>query len=253
MAKSKKSKQDRKAKAAEQETKAAAKAKAKAAATLGLLVDEAKKASKAADKAVKAAEKAEAKAAAAGAPRPKAKPTEAELLKLVLRSTEAKLTDAERKVEALDQQIADFHRRDAQELEDTFEDAIVDAAVEATVEDAVIGTEIAIDLTATDAAEAEAIAEELDEIISEAGSAPEEPSHDGEAAAAAEVFEAGDAGAEPTVTAAELTPPLPEDPAADEPNESWTLLKLRAAAKERGLTGTSNLPKAALLERLRAG
>ena len=49
-------------------------------------------------------------------------------------------------------------------------------------------------------------------------------------------------------TATQGRPPC----ADDEPNEAWTLLQLRAEAKRRGLTGTSNLPKAALLERLRA-
>ena len=64
------------------------------------------------------------------------------------------------------------------------------------------------------------------------------------------------AATQPTVAVEEadagftLGEELPEEPADDEPNESWTLLRLRAEAKRRGLTGTSNLPKAALLERL---
>jgi hypothetical protein len=246
----KRSKQDKATKAKEAEKKAAAKAKAKAAAELAALTEDAKKASKAADKAAKAAEKAQAKAVAAGAPAPKAKAGEADLLKLSLRSTEAKLTDAERKVEALERQIADYHTLDDQVVEDAVEDAILDAAVEVTVTDAVIDAEVVADATTTAAEEAEAIATELDEIISEAEAAPEEPSHDGEAEDAAEVFETSDAGSEPTVTTTELTPPLPEEPADDQPSESWTLLKLRAEAKRRGLTGTSNLPKAALLKRL---
>ena len=248
MAKTKKSKQDRQTKEAEQAKKADAKAKAKAAAKLALAVEEAKKAEKIAEKAAKAAAKAQAEAVAAGAPAPRAKASEAELLKLALRSTEAKLTDAERKVEALEQQIADFHRRDLQELEDAVEDAILDAAVEATVED-VIEAEIAVAVAASDAAEA--IAEQLDDIITEAEASPETPAHDGDAAEAAQVFAASDVGTEPTVTPSELTPPLPEDPAAGEPSESWTLLQLRAEAKRRGLAGTSNLPKSALLKRLR--
>lgn len=247
----KKSKQDAKAKEQEQAKKAAAKAEAKAAAKLAALVEDAKKSKKAADKAAKAADKAQAKAVEAGAPAPEQKATEAELLKLALRSTEAKLTDAERKVEALGQQITDFHARDELEVEDAIEDAILDATVAATVEDAVIDADLVADGTTTAAEEAEAIAVELDEIISEAEAAPEEPSHDGEAAVAAETFAQSDAGAEPTVTTSELTPPLPEQAAADTPSESWTLLKLRAEAKRRGLTGTSNLPKAKLLERLR--
>lgn len=250
--KSKNAKQDKKAKEQEQAKKAAAKAKAKAAAKLALLVDEAKKARKSADKAAKDADKAHAKAVGAGAPAPKEEPSEAELLKLALRTTEAKLTDAERKVEALEQQIADLHARDEQEVEEAIEDTILDAAVAATIEDAVVDADLIADGTTTDAEEAEAIAVELDEIIAEAEAAPEEPTHDGEAEEAAETFEQSDPGAEPAVTTSELTPPLPEEPADDQPNESWTLLKLRAAAKERGLTGTSNLPKAALLERLRA-
>jgi hypothetical protein len=64
------------------------------------------------------------------------------------------------------------------------------------------------------------------------------------------VFVESDGSAEPAVTATELTPPLPEQPAGDQPNASWTLLRLRTEAKRRGLSGTSNLPKAALLERL---
>jgi hypothetical protein len=247
MAKSSKKKSKKKDEE-EQRKKAAAKAKAKAAAKAAALADDAKKARKAADKAVKAADKAQAKAVAAGAPAVKQKPDEAELLRLALRSTEAKLTDAERRVEALERQIADFHTLDDQVLEETIEDAIVDAAVEATVADAVLDS---LDADpASEAAAVEAVAIELDEIVAEteAEVTDDEPSHEGEAAAAAEVFQ----GAEAPVTAQDLTPPLPEEPADDQPNESWTLLRLRAEAKRRGLTGTSNLPKAALLDRLRS-
>jgi hypothetical protein len=241
--------------------KAAEKAEAKAAAKAAALADEAKKARKAADKAAKIAEKAQSAAIAAGVPAPKSKPSEADLLKLALRSSEAKLTDAERKIEALERQVADFHTLDDQVLENAIEDAIVDAAVEATVEDAVMDAEVVADVLAIDPAAAEAVAAEtvaaeLDQIVAEAeneaASIDPEPSHDGDAAEAAQVFAASDGRAEPTVTGAELTPPLPEQPADDEPNESWTLLQLRAEAKRRGLTGTSNLPKAALLARLRA-
>lgn len=251
---SKKSKQDdkdtsKKAAAKAAEKKAAEKAKAKAAAKLASLAEDAKKARKTADAAVKAAEKAEAKAAEAGAP-DKRKPQESELLKLALRSTEARLTDAERKVEQLERQIADFHTLDDQVVENAIEDAIVDAAVQATVADAVLDAELAAPVTAAE--EAEVIAAELEEIAAQAQPVPEEPSHDGDAAAAAQVFAAGDAGAEPTVTPSELTPPLPEPTADDVPNDSWTLLRLRAEAKRRGLTGTSNLPKAALVARLTA-
>jgi hypothetical protein len=250
--KSKDAKQDKQAKEQEQAKKAEAKTQAKAAAKLALLVEDAKKTRKAADKAARTADKAQVKAVEAGAPAPKSTPSEADLLKLALRTSEAKLTDAERKVEALEQQIADLHARDELEVEETIEDAIVDLAVAATVEDALVDADVVADGTTTDAEEAEAIAVELDEIISEAEAAPEEPSHDGEAESAAEAFEQSDASAEPTVTTSELTPPLPDKPAGDEPSESWTLLQLRAAAKARGLTGTSNLPKAKLLDRLRS-
>jgi hypothetical protein len=270
MAKSKKkSKQDDAStaqKAAEQAAaakrsaaKAKAKAAAKAAAKLAALVDEAKKARKAADKAVRSADTAQAAATAAGAPSPKRKPDEAALLKLALRSAEAKLTDAERKVEALERQIADFHTLDDQVIEEAIEDAVVDAAVEATVVEAVVDAQLVADALPTDVDEAEVvtvIAAELDEIVeetrAEVAAADAEPDHRGEAADAAAVFAGTDAAAEPTVTTSELTPPLPDTPADDQPSESWTLLRLRAAAKSRGLTGTSNLPKAALLDRLRS-
>jgi len=238
-------------KQADAQKKADAKAKAKAAAKLATLVTEAKKARKTADKAAKAADKAESKATAAGAPAPKTQAEDTSLLKLALRSTEAKLTDAERIIERLQGQIADLHRVQDEAAEEALEDAIVDVAVAATVAEAIVEAELVADAV-TPASEAELVAVELDAVVAEAVPAPEEPSHDGEAAEAAQVLAEGDAGAEPTVTGSEMTPPLPAEPAADEPNESWTLLQLRKAAKDRGLTGTSNLPKAALLERLRA-
>jgi hypothetical protein len=243
MAKSKK-----KSKKDEQEAakKAAAKARAKAAAKAAALADEAKKARKAADKAVKAAEKAEAKAFDAGVAAPKPKADETELLRLALRSAEAKLTDAERRIELLETQIADLHRVSDEAAEEALEDAIVDAAVAATVEEAVAEAELAAPLD--DAVEVELVAAELEEIVDEAALPAEEPSHEGEAEAAAEVF----TEAEPAVTGEELTPPLPEQPADDRPNASWTLLRLRQEARSRGLSGTSNLPKAALLQRLTA-
>jgi hypothetical protein len=249
VAKSKKKKSAKDAK--DQERKAAAKAQAKAAAKAAALAAEAKKARKAADKAVAAADKAQAKAVAAGAPAPKQRPDEAELLRLALRSAEARLTDAERKVERLEGQIADLHRLDEQEAEEAVAEALVEEAVAATVADAVLDAELAADATTTAAEEAEAVATELDEIAAEAAPEPEAPSGDGDAAEAARTLAASDPGAEPTVVKDELTPPLPEQPTDGEPNESWTLVRLRQEAKQRGLTGTSNLPKAALLERLR--
>lgn len=222
--------------------KAAAAAEQKAQARAAALAADAKKARKVADKAAKAAEKAEAKAIDAGAL--KAKPDTTDLLKLAQRSTEAKLTHTELKVEALQQQLDGVQALQQQADEQVLEDVLVEAAVEATVAEVLREAEL---IGASDADIVETIATELDEIVLEAAPEPE-PSHEGDAAAAAAVFEA----AEPTVTATELTPPLPEQPADDEPSESWTLLRLRQAAKERGLTGTSNLPKAALLERLRA-
>lgn len=226
--------------------KAAAAAEQKARARAAALAADAKKARKAADKAAKAADKAEAKAIDAGAL--KAKPDKTELLKLALRSTEAKLTHTELKLEALQQQLDGVKALQQQAAEELLEDVLVDAAVEATVAEVLLEAELIGDPTASDAEIVEAIAIELDEVVTEAAPEPE-LSHEGEAAAAAEVF----AAEEPTVTATELTPPLPEQPADDEPSESWTLLRLRQEAKQRGLTGTSNLPKAALLERLRAG
>lgn len=225
--------------------KAVAAAESKAQARAAALADEAKKARKAADKAVKAAEKAETRAIDAGAL--KAKPDKTELLKLALRSTEAKLTHTELKVEALQQQIDGARALQEQAAEEVLEEVLVEAAVEATVAEVLLEAELIGDPTASDAEIVEAIAVELDEVVVEAAPEPE-PSHEGEAAAAAEVF----AAEAPTVTATELTPPLPEQPADQDPSESWTLLRLRQAAKQRGLTGTSNLPKAALLERLRA-
>lgn len=252
-------------KAAKQRAAAETKARARAAA----LADEAKQARKAADKAQKAAVRAEGRAAdaarAAGRPTPTSKPDETELLKLALRTTEAKLTDAERRVEALQQQSADRARLDDDQVEEALEDAIVDAAVQATVAEAVVDAELVAEPFTTDIAAVEAVAAELDEIAAEA-QLVDETTHDGDAAAAAEVFESsdGDAGAgatdaepdadadaEPTVATDEMTPPLPESQPEGEPNESWTLLQLRQEAKHRGLTGTSNLPKAALLDRLR--
>lgn len=231
--------------------KADAKAKAKAAAKLAALVTEARKARTTADKAAKAADKAESKATAAGAPAPKTQAEDTSLLKLALRSTEAKLTDAERTIERLQGQIADLHRVQDEAAEEALEDAIVDVAVAATVAEAIVEAELVADAV-TPADEAELVAVELDAVVAEAVPAPEEPSHDGEAAEAAQVLAEGDAAADGTaLTGSETTPPLPAEPAADEPNESWTLLQLRKAAKDRGLTGTSNLPKAALLERLR--
>ncbi len=250
-------------KAAKQRAAAEKKARARAAS----LADEAKQARKAADKAQKAAVRAEGRAAdaarAAGRPTPTSKPDETELLKLALRTTEAKLTDAERRVEALQQQSADRARLDDDQVEEALEDAIVDAAVQATVAEAVVDAELVAEPFTTDIAAVEAVAAELDEIAAEA-QLVDETTHDGDAAAAAEVFESsdGDAGAgateaeaeadaEPTVATDELTPPLPESQPEGEPDESWTLLQLRQEAKHRGLTGTSNLPKAALLDRLR--
>ena len=244
----KSTKSSKKQDAKDREKKAAAKAKAKAAARLAALVGDAKKARKTADKAAKAADKAEAKATAAGAPAPKEQPDRTELLRLALRSTEARLTDAERRVEQLQAQIAALHEVEEDSAEEALEDAIVDAAVAATVAEAIVDAEV---VATTPAEEIEVVAVELDAAVAQAEPAPEEPSHEGDAAEAAAVFEGADAGAEPTVTTSELTPPLPEQPDAEEPNESWTLLRLRQAAKDRGLTGTSNLPKAALLQRLR--
>ena len=93
---------------------------------------------------------------------------------------------------------------------------------------------------------AEVVAETLDAVAADADPAPAEDDHSGEAEAAAAVF------TEAMPDAATLTPPLPEEPAADVPSDEWTLVRLRAEARRRGLTGTSNLSKARLVERLTA-
>ena len=131
-------------------------------------------------------------------------------------------------------------------------------------------------------AEAEAIelvAERLDEIAVEADIAdiPDAPAESAEQAAAvletAPVVEAAfvatpvstllaEASSPPAIEAAStadagtppdgaLTPPLPQ--ASDGgPDESWTLVRLRAEARSRGLKGVSSLNKSALLQRLRS-
>ena len=116
--------------------------------------------------------------------------------------------------------------------------------------DAIVEAETLGDLD--DAVVVEAVATDLDATSAEADLPPEEPSHEGEAEDAAQVFTESDSVDEPAVVASESTPPLPVAPSPDEPSEQWTLLKLREEAKRRGLTGTSTLPKAALLERLRS-
>ncbi len=52
------------------------------------------------------------------------------------------------------------------------------------------------------------------------------------------------------LTVVDATPPLPAPP-GDGPDLSWTLVRLRALAKERGIVGYSRLDKQRLVEALR--
>lgn len=252
----KSAKQEAKKKDAEKEARAKAAKRAKVRAQS--LADEAKQLRRTADKASKKAGKAERKAADAradaGLPAPAAKPDEAELLKLALRSAEAKLVDAEHRARLLEQELDGERRLQDEEVEEALEDAVVEAAVEATVADAVADTVVEAQLegdVVSDAELVEAIAVELDDSASDAEAVDDGPTFEGDAEASAGVFAATDAGAEPGLVPSELTPPLPGAVPAEEPSATWTLLRLRQEAKRRDLTGTSNLPKAALLERLR--
>lgn len=239
------------------------------------LAAEAKSLRKSADKAEAKARKAEAKTldarTAAGLPVPQPKPDETELLRLALRSTQAQLVDAEHRLAAAEQQVAGQQELQDDAADQVIEDAIVDAAVQETVVeaiagavaqaqsedddlDAILGPGAVSDAESAPEVEAELVeivAVQLDEAAVAAEPAPEEPDHDGDAEEASTAFESTPAD-EPPLVATEATPPLPDAPADDAPNESWTLLRLRDEAKRRGLTGTSNLPKAKLLDRLRA-
>ncbi|HEY8319005.1 MAG TPA: hypothetical protein VIG76_09250 [Amnibacterium sp.] len=200
-----------------------------------------KQARKAAKAAAKQA-KADQRSAAAKAPE---KPDQVEVLKLALRDTEAKLVDAEHRLRQVQQQLDDERRALTLAAEEAAAEAIVDAAVAETVAEAVAEAELIVGDEEA-AVVAEVVAETLDAVAAEADPVPAEPDHTGEAEEAAAVFT--EALPDPET----LTPPLPDEPAADVPSEEWTLLRLREEARRRGLTGTSNLSKARLVERLTA-
>ena len=235
--------------AAKKAKKAAVKADEQRRAAKATLKDAAKKATAA----LAARDKAEKKAKAVGVTLTTST-DKAGLLQLALRDTEAKLVAAEHRLAQVQQQLDGERALATVEAEALLEDAIVEAAVEETVAEAILGAEI-VALTGgedvTDAEIAEIVADTLEEVAADAAVGPTEPTgsaHEGEAEEAAAVFEAADVV--PTVAPSELTPPLPNTPADDAPNATWTVIRLRAAARERGLTGTSGLSKAALLERL---
>lgn len=169
------------------------------------------------------------------------------LLKLALRDTEAKLVAAEHRLHQVQQQLDDERRALAEATAPTIEaqEAVVDAAVAETVAEAVVAAEVAAVATTSGAprsADAAAVA-----------AATLEDAADAIDAALTMDAGAGQAGAgTPHGPRSELTPPLPEQGSDTEPNESWTLVHLRKEAERRGITGVSNLPKAALVERLRA-
>ena len=263
MAKKKQSKKPSKQQSRKQAEQAAAE-KAKKAAKRARqrateLVDEAKTLRRSADKAVRKAEKAETKAAdaraAAGFPAPEAaQPDETDLPRLALRTAEAKLVDTERRLEAAQQELAGQRRLEDDDAEEALEDAVVDAAVEITVADAVAEAVAEAQLEGDAVIEAdlvEAVAVELDDTVTDVDAAGDDSeSHEGDAEEAAEVFQDASAADEPALVPTEATPPLPAAAADDRPSESWTLVRLRQEAKNRGLTGTSNLSKSALVARL---
>jgi hypothetical protein len=166
------------------------------------------------------------------------------LLKLALRDTEAKLVAAEHRLHQVQQQLDDERRALAEATVPSIdvEEAVIDAAVAETVAEAVLAAELTTVVAApgeplpADAAELaaaalEEVADSVDAALQDGSSATQ-----GEAQRAAR---------------SDLTPPLPEQGPDSEPNEAWTLVHLRKEAERRGITGVSNLPKAALIERLR--
>jgi hypothetical protein len=173
-----------------------------------------------------------------------AKPDQVEVLKLALRDTEAKLVAAEHRLHQVQQQLDDERRALAEATVPSIdvEEAVIDAAVAETVAEAVLAAELTTVVAApgeplpADAAELaaaalEEVADSVDAALQDGSSATQ-----GEAQRAAR---------------SDLTPPLPEQGPDSEPNEAWTLVHLRKEAERRGITGVSNLPKAALIERLR--
>ena len=172
-----------------------------------------------------------------------------EVLKLALRDTEAKLVAAEHRLHQVQQQL-EAERRALADATDpaAAEEAVVDAAVAETVAEAIVAAVVEQDQQGVVGDPTEAAATTLEE-AAEAIDA---------ALADADLVEEGladetGAGTDSPVVAAEpggLTPPLPHEGSEDRPNASWTLVRLRKEAERRGITGVSNLPKAALVQRL---
>lgn len=61
----------------------------------------------------------------------------------------------------------------------------------------------------------------------------------------------GDPADSPAQPKLDLVPPLRKPAADDEPSEAWTVVRLRAVAKERRVPGYTGMSKVQLLEALR--
>lgn len=158
-----------------------------------------------------------------------------EALQGALRSTDARLAEAERRLQQLQQRFDDERLALADTADGIGEEALLDAAVAVTVEEAVRGAEEsiegagALDDLVAEAEVLEVAASVLDEVAGEVGGAES----------------AEDDGVDAETRGARAAPD-------DGPDESWTLVRLRQEARHRGLTGTSTLAKEALLARLTA-
>jgi hypothetical protein len=152
------------------------------------------------------------------------------------------------------QQLDDERRALAEATGSAIEaqEAVVDAAVAETVAEAVVAAELAALATTSGAPRsadaAEVAAATLEDV---AGAIDAALAMDAVPADSGEADRAPAGGGTPHGPRSELTPPLPEQGSETEPSEAWTLVHLRKEAERRGITGVSNLPKAALIERLR--